>query len=54
MRMTGVPISEAPSDSGATVIAEGIQSAEEARALVEVGIDYGQGFYLARPEPGPE
>lgn len=39
---------------GATVIAEGIHTAEEARALVEMGVDYGQGFYLARPEPGPE
>jgi EAL domain-containing protein (putative c-di-GMP-specific phosphodiesterase class I) len=39
---------------GATVIAEGIHTGEEARALVEMGVDYGQGFYLARPEPGPE
>jgi EAL domain-containing protein (putative c-di-GMP-specific phosphodiesterase class I) len=35
---------------GATVIAEGIQSDDEARALLAMGIDYGQGFYLARPE----
>ncbi len=39
---------------GATVIAEGIHTGEEAKALVEMGVDYGQGFYLARPEPGPE
>ena len=39
---------------GATVIAEGIQSAEEANVLAAMGVDYGQGFYLARPEPGPE
>jgi EAL domain-containing protein (putative c-di-GMP-specific phosphodiesterase class I) len=39
---------------GATVIAEGIHTADEARALAEMGVDYGQGFYLARPEPGPE
>jgi EAL domain-containing protein (putative c-di-GMP-specific phosphodiesterase class I) len=39
---------------GATVIAEGIQSADEASALLAMGVDYGQGYYLARPEAGPE
>jgi EAL domain-containing protein (putative c-di-GMP-specific phosphodiesterase class I) len=39
---------------GSTVIAEGIQTAEETAALQAMGIDYGQGFYLARPDPGPE
>jgi EAL domain-containing protein (putative c-di-GMP-specific phosphodiesterase class I) len=39
---------------GATVIAEGIQDADEASALLAMGVDYGQGYYLARPEPGPE
>jgi EAL domain-containing protein (putative c-di-GMP-specific phosphodiesterase class I) len=39
---------------GATVIAEGIQGADEASALLAMGVDYGQGYYLARPEPGPE
>ena len=39
---------------GATVIAEGIQSDDEARALQAMGIAYGQGFHLARPEAGPE
>ncbi len=39
---------------GSTVIAEGIQTEDEARALQAMGIDYGQGFYLARPDPGPE
>jgi EAL domain-containing protein (putative c-di-GMP-specific phosphodiesterase class I) len=39
---------------GATVIAEGIQTDEEARALQAMGVDYGQGFFLARPDPGPE
>lgn len=39
---------------GATVIAEGIQSDEEVRALQAMGVGYGQGFYLARPEMGPE
>lgn len=34
---------------GATVIAEGIESAEEASALQELGLRYGQGFYYGRP-----
>jgi EAL domain-containing protein (putative c-di-GMP-specific phosphodiesterase class I) len=39
---------------GATVIAEGIHSAEETEALKAMGVEYGQGFYLARPDPGNE
>jgi EAL domain-containing protein (putative c-di-GMP-specific phosphodiesterase class I) len=39
-------------DIGATVIAEGIQSPEEAKALEGLGVDFGQGFYLARPDSG--
>jgi EAL domain-containing protein (putative c-di-GMP-specific phosphodiesterase class I) len=39
---------------GATVIAEGIHTEHEARALLAMGVDYGQGFYLAKPDPGPE
>jgi len=39
---------------GATVIAEGIHTEQEANALLSMGVDYGQGFYLARPDPGPE
>lgn len=35
---------------GATVIAEGIHTEQEVQALASLGIDYGQGFYLARPE----
>jgi EAL domain-containing protein (putative c-di-GMP-specific phosphodiesterase class I) len=34
---------------GATVIAEGIQAREEADALHELGIPWGQGYYFARP-----
>jgi EAL domain-containing protein (putative c-di-GMP-specific phosphodiesterase class I) len=37
---------------GATVIAEGIHSEAEANALAAMGIEYGQGYYLARPEAG--
>jgi len=39
---------------GATVIAEGIHTTEEAHALQEMGVAYGQGYLLARPDPGPE
>jgi EAL domain-containing protein (putative c-di-GMP-specific phosphodiesterase class I) len=34
---------------GAAVIAEGIESAAELAVLIDLGIAYGQGFYLARP-----
>jgi EAL domain-containing protein (putative c-di-GMP-specific phosphodiesterase class I) len=34
---------------GSTLIAEGIEREEELRALVDLGIDYGQGFLLGRP-----
>lgn len=33
----------------AKIIAEGIETAEELQELVEMGIDYGQGYFLARP-----
>ena len=43
---------------GATVIAEGIQTREEAQALIDLGIRYGQGYLFARPidpyAPNPE
>ena len=36
---------------GVTVIAEGIENYEQVAALVALGCDLGQGFYLGRPEP---
>jgi EAL domain-containing protein (putative c-di-GMP-specific phosphodiesterase class I) len=39
---------------GATVIAEGIHSEDEAQALRAMGVDFGQGYYLARPIEGNE
>lgn len=39
---------------GAAVIAEGIHTEDEALALQTMGIDWGQGYLLARPDPGPE
>jgi EAL domain-containing protein (putative c-di-GMP-specific phosphodiesterase class I) len=38
---------------GSTVIAEGIQTDDEANALHAMGIDWGQGYLLARPDAGP-
>ena len=39
---------------GAEVLAEGIQREEEAQVLRGIGVDYGQGYHLGRPEAGPE
>ena len=38
---------------GSTVIAEGIQTDDEANALHKMGVDWGQGYLLARPDAGP-
>jgi EAL domain-containing protein (putative c-di-GMP-specific phosphodiesterase class I)/ActR/RegA family two-component response regulator len=39
---------------GATVIAEGIETADQLDCLVALGVEQGQGFYLARPSPFAE
>jgi EAL domain-containing protein (putative c-di-GMP-specific phosphodiesterase class I) len=39
---------------GSEVIAEGIQTDDEVRALSEMGVDWGQGYVLARPDAGPD
>ena len=39
---------------GAEVVAEGIESTEELRALRELGVPLGQGFLLARPASQPK
>jgi EAL domain-containing protein (putative c-di-GMP-specific phosphodiesterase class I)/AmiR/NasT family two-component response regulator len=36
---------------GATVVAEGIQTRQELETLQELGVRYGQGFYIGRPGP---
>ncbi len=41
------------SEIGASIVAEGIESRAELDALRDLGVDYGQGYYLARPEPLP-
>ena len=42
--------------TGAKVIAEGIETAAEHEVLMELGVEYGQGFLFGRggPIPGPE
>lgn len=35
------------------VIAEGIENSEELRKLLSMGVDYGQGYYLAEPDTVP-
>jgi EAL domain-containing protein (putative c-di-GMP-specific phosphodiesterase class I) len=39
---------------GAQVIAEGIQTEEEAQVLRALNVIFGQGFHLARPDAGPD
>jgi EAL domain-containing protein (putative c-di-GMP-specific phosphodiesterase class I) len=38
-------------DIGAMIVAEGIETNEEADALRELGVRFGQGFHLGRPAP---
>lgn len=38
-------------DLGAKVVGEGIETSEELRVLQELGVEYGQGFFLGRPGP---
>jgi len=34
---------------GCRIIAEGVETAEEMRTVVQLGVDYVQGFFVARP-----
>ena len=40
-------------DTGATVLAEGIETTDELETLRSLGVSLGQGFLLARPAPAP-
>ena len=37
----------------AKVVAEGIETQEELQYLARTGVDYGQGFLIAKPQPDP-
>jgi EAL domain-containing protein (putative c-di-GMP-specific phosphodiesterase class I) len=41
------------SEMGQLVIAEGIERAETLTALQVIGVHYGQGYLLGRPQPLP-
>ena len=41
-------------ETGATIVAEGIETADELSALRDLGVGLGQGYYLRRPEPLPD
>lgn len=38
-------------DIDARLVAEGVETAEERRVMHDLGVDYGQGYYFARPLP---
>lgn len=40
--------------AGAALITEGIETAEDGRAVADLGIPYAQGFWLGRPRPAEE
>jgi PAS domain S-box-containing protein len=37
--------------SGCRLVAEGIETGDEARTLAELGVEFGQGYWFGRPEP---
>lgn len=37
--------------SGSFLIAEGIETEEELKVLIKLGVDYGQGYFIQRPNP---
>jgi len=41
-------------ETGASIVAEGIETAEELATLRELDVEFGQGYYLGRPAPLPE
>jgi diguanylate cyclase (GGDEF)-like protein len=40
-------------ERGKYIIAEGVETEEEVKTVIELGVDYLQGFYLARPQLSP-
>lgn len=52
-RALGVALAAFAAEVGATIIAEGIEEPGEIAVLRELGIPWGQGFYLAEPQALP-
>ena len=40
--------------TGKTTVAEGVETAEQAKVLTSIGVDRGQGHYFGRPRPGDD
>ena len=38
---------------GASLVAEGIETRSDLATLVELGVEFGQGYLIGRPEPEP-
>jgi EAL domain-containing protein (putative c-di-GMP-specific phosphodiesterase class I) len=38
-------------ETDTTIVAEGVETAGELEALSQLGVRYGQGFYLGQPAP---
>jgi EAL domain-containing protein (putative c-di-GMP-specific phosphodiesterase class I) len=41
-------------DCDCQVVAEGVETEQDAAALRELGVDYGQGWYFGRPAPAQD
>ena len=37
--------------AGCRLVAEGVETADEAQALTQLGVEFGQGYWFGRPEP---
>ena len=54
LRTLVAPLGEFATGLGAAVVAEGIEDIEDANALQECGIGYGQGWHFGRPGPAAD
>lgn len=52
-RALAASIAQFGSKTGASVVAEGIETQAELATLIELGIPYGQGYFLGKPAPAP-
>ena len=50
-RVVAVALARVALELGAVIVAEGIENDDERRVLQQLGIPFGQGFLLARPQP---